>query len=163
MYAATIPPLVQTVTALSAILAKAEAHCAEHKIDEAALTGFRLFPDMLPFTRQVQLASDFACRTPARLTGAEVPSHPDVETTLAQLQTRLATALAYLGSFTEPAFDGAATREITLKMRHGELSFTGQVFLSQFALPNFYFHATTAYNILRHNGLPLGKRDFMGA
>lgn len=163
MYAATIPPLTRSLTALGAILAKADAHCAAQKIDPAALTTFRLFPDMLPFTKQVQLACDFACRTPARLTGADVPSHPDTETTLEELKLRVATALAYVGTFTEAAFAGADSREITLKMRHGELQFTGQVFLSEFALPNFYFHATTAYNILRHNGVVLGKADFMGA
>jgi hypothetical protein len=163
MYAATIPPLTRSLNAMAAILAKTEAHCAAHRIDPAALTAFRLFPDMLPFTRQVQLACDFACRTPARLTGAEVPSHPDTETTLEELKQRVATALAYLGTFTEAAFAGAEHRQITLKMRHGELQFSGQVFLSEFALPNFYFHATTAYNILRHNGVVLGKADFMGA
>ena len=163
MYAATIPPLTRSLTALGAILAKADAHCATQKIDPAALTAFRLFPDMLPFTKQVQLACDFACRTPARLTGADVPSHPDTETTLEELKLRVATALAYVGTFTEASFAGADSREITLKMRHGELQFNGQVFLSEFALPNFYFHATTAYNILRHNGVVLGKADFMGA
>ena len=110
----------------------------------------------------MQLACDFACRTPARLTGAELPSHPDTETTLEELKLRVATALACVGTFTEAAFAGADSRQITLKMRHGELQFTGQVFLSEFALPNFYFHMTTAYNILRHNGVVLGKADFMG-
>jgi hypothetical protein len=110
MYAATIPPLTRSLTALGAILAKADAHCAAHKIDPAALTTFRLFPDMLPFTRQVQLACDFACRTPARLTGAEVPSHPDTETTLEELKLRVATALAYVATFTEASFAGADSR-----------------------------------------------------
>ena len=163
MFAATIPPLTRSLTALGAILAKADAHCAAQKINPAALTTFRLFPDMLPFTRQVQLACDFACRTPARLTGADVPSHPDTETTLEDLKLRVATALAYVGTFTEASFAGADSREITLKMRHGDLQFSGQVFLSEFALPNFYFHATTAYNILRSNGVDVGKTDFLGA
>jgi uncharacterized protein len=159
----TIPPLTRTLGALGGILAKAEAHCEAKKIDPQALLVFRLFPDMFPFTRQVQLACDFAVRIPARLSGAEMPSYPDTETSFAELQARVARARDDVSAYGPARFDGAAERAITVKTRVAELHMTGLQFLTQYALPQVHFHATTAYNILRHNGVDLGKRDYMGA
>lgn len=157
-----IPALDRALTALSNILAKAEAHCAERKIDPAVLLRLRLFPDMYDLTRQVQLTCDFAVRAAARLAGAEIPSFPDVETTLPELQARIAAARAYLASVDPQALAGAAGREIIIKMRDGEMKFDGETFYQGYALPQLYFHLATAYNILRHNGVALGKRDYMG-
>jgi hypothetical protein len=158
----TIPPLTRTLGALSGILGKAEAHCTAKAIDPQALLGFRLFPDMFPFTRQVQLACDFAARIPPRLCGAELPSHPDTETSFAELQDRIARVRAEIGAYGPDRFEGAAQRPITIRTRTAELHMTGLVFLMQYALPQVHFHATTAYDILRHNGVELGKRDYMG-
>ena len=163
MHDITIPPLTRTLGALGGILAKAEVHCTATGIDPQALLGFRLYPDMLPFTRQVQLAYDFAARIPPRLCGAEVPSFPDTEASFAELQARVARVRADVASYGPERFVGAAERAITIKMRMAELQMTGLEFLTQFALPQMHFHATTAYNILRHNGVVLGKRDYMGA
>jgi len=159
----TIPPLTRMLEALGNILAKAEAHCEARKIDPQALLAFRLFPDMYPFTRQVQLACDFAVRIPARLARAEMPSYPDTETTFAELQARVARVRAEVAGYGPERFEGAAERDITIKTRMAELHMTGLQFLTQYALPQVHFHATTAYNILRHNGVDLGKRDYMGA
>jgi hypothetical protein len=159
----TVPPLTRTLGALSGILTKAEAHCSGKGIDPQALLTFRLFPDMFPFTRQVQLACDFAARIPPRLAGADVPSYPDTETTFAELQARVARVRADVAGYGPERFEGAADRQITIKTRVAELQMTGLVFLTQYALPQVHFHATTAYNILRHNGVELGKRDYMGA
>jgi hypothetical protein len=158
----TIPPLTRTLGALANILTKAEAHCTAKGIDPHAMLAFRLYPDMFPFTRQVQLACDFAARIPPRLAGAEVPSYPDTETSFAELQARVARVTADIAGFGPDSFPGAAERQITIKTRAGELNMTGLQFLSQYALPQFYFHVTTAYTILRHNGVELGKRDYMG-
>jgi hypothetical protein len=158
----TIPPLDRTLGALGGILGKAEAHCRDRGIDPEALLTFRLYPDMFPFTRQVQLACDFAARIPPRLCGDEVPSYPDTETSFAELQARVAKVRAALADYGPGRFAGAAERAITIKTRMAELHMTGLVFLTQYALPQVYFHTTTAYNILRHNGVDLGKRDYMG-
>lgn len=158
----TIPPLIRTLDALGVILAKAEAHCTAKAIDPQALLGFRLFPDMFPFTRQVQLACDFAARIPPRLAGAELPSYPDTETSLAELQARVGRVRTEVASYGPERFEGAAERAIVIKMRAGELTLTGLQFLMQYALPQLHFHATTAYAILRHNGVEIGKRDYMG-
>jgi hypothetical protein len=162
MFVFTISPLTRTLNALSKIIEKAEAHCAAHGVDPDVLARDRLFPDMLPLTRQVQLSCDFAARMAARLTGAEVPAFPDVETTLPELRQRIATALDYLAKFKEAQFDDAASRQITIKQRSGEMTMSGEVYHSIYALPQFYFHVTTTYNILRHNGVALGKADYMG-
>lgn len=162
IHAITVPPLTRTLGALGGILAKADAHCTARSIDPAALLAFRLFPDMLPFTRQVQLACDFAARLPARLAGADLPSYPDTETSFAALQARVETARADVAAYDPARFEGAAEREVTIKTQMAELQMTGLVFLTQFALPHVHFHATTAYDILRHNGVELGKRDYMG-
>jgi uncharacterized protein len=163
MYDRSIPVFLHGLTALSGVLNKAEAHCAAQKIDPAAFLGFRLYPDMLAFTRQVQLSCDFAARGAARLAGVEPKSFPDTETDFAGLQARIAAAKDYVGSFSAGDLQGAEAREITLKTGGKERIFSGAAYLSYFALPNFYFHMTTAYDILRHNGVVLSKSDFMGA
>ena len=163
MHAAIVPPLTRSLSALSHLLEVAEAFCADRKIDPAVLLGDRLAPDMFTLTRQVQLACDFAARAASRLAGQEVPSFPDTETTTEQLRRRIAAVQAHLAGFDAAAFDDAAARKITIKVAGQDMSFDGQSFYSSYALPQFYFHMTTAYNILRHNGVRIGKRDFMGA
>lgn len=158
-----VPALARALTALSNILTKAEAHAEARKIEPAALLQFRLFPDMLDFTRQVQLTCDFCVRAAARLSGGDVPSFPDVETSFAALQTRIATAQTYLQGVNTAAFEGAEGREIVLAQRSGEMRMNGQDYYSLYSLPQVYFHLTTAYDILRHNGVEVGKRDYMGA
>ncbi len=162
MHTLSVVPMDRSLAALSGVLAKARAHCEARKIDEAAFLTARLYPDMLPFTRQVQLACDFAARTAARLAGAEVPSFPDTETSFAALQDRIAAARAAMASHAPASFAGAEARQITMRMRGADVTMDGQTFLTQFAIPNFYFHATTAYAILRHGGVEIGKADFMG-
>lgn len=163
MYNSIVPPFSRSLSALSKILTKAEQHCEAHKIDPAVLFAGRLFPDMLPFSRQVQLSCDFAARAAARLSGSDVPNFPDVETSFQELQTRIATALSYLDGFTAEQFADAPARSIELKLRSGDMTLSGLEYLTTYSTPQFYFHVTTAYNILRHNGVPLGKRDYMGA
>lgn len=158
-----VPALSRALHALSNVLTKAEAHCTAHKIDPSVMLSLRLFPDMLNFTKQVQLTCDFSARSVARLSGAEVPSFPDVETTFAELQARIATAKTYVDSFSPAQFDGAETREITIPMRGTEMKMSGADYYTLYSLPQVYFHATTAYDILRHNGVAIGKRDYMGA
>ena len=162
MYDISVPVLSHFLGALSAVLKKAEAHCEARKITPEALLNDRVFPDMLPFTRQVQLVTDFAKGAGARLAGGEPPKYEDTEKTFAELQARIAKTVAFLGSLEKAAFAGADTRIITLKAGGSDMSFPGATFLSSFALPNFYFHYATAYNILRSNGVELGKMDFMG-
>jgi len=163
MFAHTVPPMTRTLTALAAILAKAETHAAARKIDPAALLTARLFPDMFALTRQVQLTADFCARAGARLSGADVPSFPDTETSFAELIARVHTARDYLLGLDPAAFDGAADRVVTIKMRGQDVPMTGLQYLTMYSLPQVYFHAATAYGILRHNGVEVGKLDFMGA
>jgi uncharacterized protein len=163
MHAHIVPPMDRTLAALSGILAKAEAHCDAKGIKPEALLTFRLFPDMFPFTRQVQLTCDFAARATARLAGAEPKGFPDTETSFAELQARIAAAREYMASFPASAHDGAATRPVTIKMRGQDVTLQGLDYLTTYSLPQVYFHAATAYNILRHNGVEVGKRDFIGA
>jgi hypothetical protein len=162
MYQASVPAFLQTLNALSAILAKAADFAAERKLDQAVLLGWRLAPDMFPLARQVQIASDQAKGCCARLAGVEVPKWPDDETTFEALRARIAKTVDYVQTFAPAALDGSEDRAITLPAGSRELRFTGQQYLVGFVLPNFYFHATTAYAILRHCGLPIGKRDFLG-
>lgn len=162
MYQASVPAFTQMLTALSTVLDKAEAHAAARKIDPAVLLGTRLFPDMFPLTRQVQIACDFAKGTTARLAGAEVPAYADTETSFAQLKERIAKTQAFIAAFTPSQIDGSEQRDITLKAGARELHFKGQPYLVGFALPNFYFHASVAYAILRASGVELGKMDFLG-
>ena len=161
--ATIIPPLDRTLGALSTVLTKAEAHATAKNIKPEALLTYRLFPDMLPFTRQVQLACDFAARASARMAGEVPQSFPDTETSFAELQARIAAARAYMATFPAAVYDGAAVREVTIKMRGQDVTMPGLQYLMVYSLPQFYFHVTTAYNILRHNGVELGKADYMGA
>jgi hypothetical protein len=153
----------RTLGALAGVIDKADAHCTARKIDPAALMQARLYPDMFPFTRQVQLASDFAVRGWLRLAGAEPPAIPDTEASLPELAARARLAQAHVAGITAAALDGAAARTVTFRTRLGERSMAGSDYLHHFLLPNVYFHVTTAYNILRHNGVEVGKTDFIGA
>jgi hypothetical protein len=162
-YDSAAPAFLQTLGALSDILKKAEAHAAARKIAPETLLTARLYPDMLPLARQIQLACDFAMKTCARLTGTEVPATPDTEKTFDELQARIAKAVDYVKSYTPAKFDGAENRNVTFPSGPDKtMTLKGQQYLSHFAFPNFYFHAATAHGILRHNGVEIGKRDFMG-
>jgi uncharacterized protein len=162
MFQASVPVFARMLKNLSAILTKAEAYAEARKIDPAALLGTRLFPDMFPLTRQVQLSADFAKNTAARLAGVEIPKFPDEEKSFAELQQRLARTRDFVKSLTAAQIDGSEQREINLTIAGEPITFTGQDYLLHFALPNFYFHLTAAYAILRHCGLEIGKRDFIG-
>jgi hypothetical protein len=162
MYQASTPCFARMLRNLSSIIDKAEAHCAAKKIEPAALTGARLFPDMFAFTRQVQIACDTAKGAVARLAGAEIPKHEDTEQTFAELKARIAKTLDFIESVPAAKIDGSEEREVVLQMRSGERRFKGMQYLLGHAYPNLYFHVTTAYNILRHNGVELGKIDFLG-
>ena len=162
LYAAAVPPMRHMLRNLSTLLAKAAAHCEARKIDPQALLGSRLYPDMLPLTRQVLIATDTAKGAAARLAGVEVPRFEDTETTFAELQARIDKTIAVLDSVTPAQFEGAETRQIVLPMRDRTLEFTGADYFTSFAQPNFYFHVTTAYALLRHGGVEIGKRDFLG-
>jgi len=147
---------------LDAILGKAEAAIAEGRLVEPDVLHARLAPDMFDFTRQVQLTTDFAKSPPARLAGVEVPKFPDEETTLAQLRSRIGKVAQFVGGFQASQFEGAAQRQIVIPLRDRTLDMVGSDYLFDFAIPNFYFHYTTAYDLLRHLGLAIGKRDFVG-
>ncbi len=162
IHASSVLAMDRTLGALSAILTKASAQCDAKGIKPEAFLGFRLFPDMFPFTRQVQLSCDFAARAAARLAGAEPQSFPDTETSFADLQARIAAVRAYMASFPAAAYDEAATRDVTIKMRGQDVTMPGLQYLTLYSLPQFHFHATTAYTILRHNGVEIGKGDYMG-
>ena len=162
-YDVAVPVFARMLRNLSAILAKGVASAEARKIDPSVLIAARLAPDMHSLARQVQIASDAAKGAGARLTGAESPSFPDTETTFPELQARIEKTIAYLEGLDPAAFNGAESRSITLKFPGNEFVLTGQVFLLNFALPNFYFHVATAYDILRHNGVDVGKLDFIGA
>ena len=162
-YDAVVPAYLQMLGSLSGILTKAEAHCSAKNIQPEVLLGSRLFPDMLPLSKQIQLASDFAAKGCARLTHSEVPSTPDTERTFEELKQRLAKTIDYVKSFKPAQFDGADARDVTFPAGPDKtMTVKGQQFLSHFSLPNFYFHAATAHDILRHNGVEIGKRDFLG-
>ncbi len=163
MYQASVPAFQRALAALDAILDKALAYAEERKIDPAALTSARLYPDMHPLNRQVQLLSDTAKGACARLAGLPVPSFADTETTIPELKARIAKTLDFIATVRPEQIDGSEARDITLKAGAREYTFKGQDYLVFFALPNFYFHVTTAYAILRHNGLPIGKLDYLGA
>jgi hypothetical protein len=164
MSQASIPVFETAINALAAILEKAEAYATAKKIDPSVLLQSRLAPDMYPLARQVQIVTDQAKNGSARLAGVEPPSYEDKETTLAELKARLAKTVAYIKTLDARAMDGSADREITFPLgptNKGHMK--GSDYLNQFVLPNFYFHLTAAYAILRHCGLEIGKRDFMGA
>ncbi|CAD6542281.1 hypothetical protein LMG27952_03899 [Paraburkholderia hiiakae] len=163
MYQASVPVLARGLTNLQNIIGKAQAHAAEKQIDPSVLTGARLFPDMLPLMRQIYIATDTAKGCAARLAGVEPPKFDDVEVTFDELHARIQKTIDYLNAFKPEQIDGTEARSITLKMRSGPIEFTGQSYLLGFVLPNFFFHVTTAYDILRHNGVELGKLDYLGA
>jgi hypothetical protein len=163
MYQASVPVFQRTLGALDKILDKAAAYAAERKIDPATLLGARLYPDMFPLSRQVQIATDHAKGASARLAGVPVPSFEDNEKTFAELKARIGKTLDFIGTFKPAQIDGSEGRDISLKAGPRELTFKGQDYLLFFALPNFYFHATTAFGILRHNGASIGKLDFLNA
>ena len=163
MYQASIPVFTQMLGGLKTVLSKAEAHAIDKKIDPNALLQARLFPDMFALLRQVQVATDFAKSVSARLAGVPVPQLPDTEQTFADLQARIDTVLGFLAGLTEAQLADAATREIVSQAgTPKEKRFTGQSYLLNYGLPHFFFHTTTAYNILRHNGVEVGKKDFVG-
>jgi len=163
MYQASVPVFIKGLTNLRALLAKAIAHGEAKKIDDAVFVNARLYPDMLPLSGQVQIASDMARGTMARLTSAEPPAWEDDEKTIADLVARIDKTIDYLKSFTASQIDGSEALEIKRKIRGQERTFTGVNYLLQFSMPNFYFHTTTAYDILRHNGVEIGKLDFLGS
>ena len=163
MYQASVPLFVRMLTNLRTILQKAAAHAQAKKIDESVLLQARLYPDMFALVQQVQIASDFARGTAARLAGKEPPSYEDSEKSVAELVSRIDRTLDYLRTVKASEIDGSEGREIVRPIRGQPKKFTGINYLIQFALPNFFFHTTTAYAILRHNGIEIGKTDFIGA
>ena len=163
MYQVAIPPLVHSLTNLVNILSKGESYAEEKKIEASVLLSSRLYPDMFPLTRQVQIASDIARRGIARLAGSEVTKREDKESSFGELKTRLQETIAYLKTFTPEQIDGTESKSISLPVGEETLTFEGQSFLLYFILPNVYFHVTTAYDILRHCGVELGKRDYLGS
>ena len=163
MHAASVPVFVRMLGNLLAWLDKAEAHAQARQFDAQNYLGLRLAPDMLPFARQIQIASDGAKACVARLAGIEVPKWGDDETTLDELRARVRRTIEYVQSFEPARFEGSEQREILVPTRAGEpRRFTGEDYLRFFVLPNFYFHLTTAYALLRHAGVELGKRDYLG-
>jgi uncharacterized protein len=162
-YDASVPAFLQILGALSGILTKAEAYCTAKKIQPEVLLGARLFPDMLPLSKQIQLACDFSAKGCARLAHVEVPSTPDTEKSFEELRQRLAKTIDYLKTFKPAQFEGGDTKDVTFPIGPDKtLTLKGQQFLNNFAFGNFYFHAATAHGILRHNGVEIGKRDFLG-
>jgi hypothetical protein len=161
MYQASVPVFRQLLGALDTCLDKAIAYAAAKKFDPTVLVNARLYPDMFPFVRQVMIATDFAKGASARLAGVEVPKFADDETTLEALKARIQKTLDFLAGLQPAQFDGAETRDVTIPLRGEPTTFKGQAYLLHFAMPNFYFHATTAYAILRHNGVEIGKPDFI--
>jgi hypothetical protein len=162
-YDATVPAYLQILSSLSGLLTKAEAHCEAKKIQPEVLLGARLYPDMLPFSKQIQLVSDFAAKGCARLTGSVVPSTPDTEKTFAELKQRLANTIEYVKTFKPAQFEGCDAKDVTFPTGpNATTTLKGQDFVNRVSFPNFYFHAAIAHGILRHNGVEVGKRDFLG-
>jgi hypothetical protein len=162
MYQASAPRFVHMLKNLAAILDKAQAHCDARKIDPLVLASYRLYPDMFPMSRQVQIACDTAKACVARLAGVEIPEHEDTEKTFAELRARIAKTIDFVETVTPAQLDGSEDRDIVYRIGSEERRFKGMQYLLGNAWPNFYFHVTTAYDILRHNGVELGKRDFLG-
>jgi hypothetical protein len=163
IYDASVPVMIRSLTALSKILDKAVAQAKAEDKPLAGFLGAQLAPDMRPFPFQIQSASDAAKGCAARLAGIEAPSMPDTETTFPELSARIKKTIDFLNTIKPEQLKGAEDREIVLKFPNGEFKFTGKDFLAGFALPNFFFHVTTAYAILRHKGINIGKMDFLGA
>jgi len=163
LYDVSIPALVRGLTNLSAILDKAAAHAEAKKFDSIVLVQARVYPDMHPLSRQVQIACDTAKGAAARLAGIEIPKHEDNEVTLADLKARVAKTLSFVNTVAADQLKGAETRAIEIKTPRGSWNFTGLSYLTGFVLPNFYFHLSMVYALLRHNGIEIGKADFLGA
>ena len=163
LYDFSIPALIRGLNNMSAILDKAIAHAAAKKIDPATLAQLRLFPDMHPLTRQVQIACDTAKGAAGRLAGVEAPKHEDSEATLPELKARIAKTLEFLKTVTPAQVDGDETRPIEIKFPSGSWKFTAKSYVVDFVLPNFYFHDAMVYALLRESGLEIGKGDFLGA
>jgi len=164
LYAASVPVFKQMLLALSDVLRKAEAHALDRKIDPAVLLQSRMFPDMFPLVRQVQIACDFAKSVPARVAGIEVATYEDNEQSFTELQQRISKTVALLNAMTVEQMDGGDGKEIVLRPgTPKEKKLSGQAYVLAYGLPQFFFHVTTAYNLLRHNGVEIGKKDFMGA
>lgn len=162
MYQTTLPPAIGALTTLRHLLAKAAAHCEARKIDGSAFIGFRLFPDMLPFASQIRIATDMSRLCVWRLSGVEAPKFQDDEKTFAELDARLEKTLAFLSAAQPAQIDGTEDRPITFKTARGEVTLRAIDYVQRFVLPNVYFHTTTTYNMLRHNGVDIGKADFLG-
>lgn len=163
MYSASVPVYAHTLANLERILDKAEAHAAAKKFDPAVLLGVRLAPDMLPLAKQIQIACDAAKLSVARLAGIDSPKFEDNEASLADLKARIGKTLEFLKTVPAEKVDGSEKREVRVPRRDGEMKFDGETYLKHYALPNFFFHVTTTYALLRHNGVELGKADYLGA
>lgn len=162
MYNASIPPMIKSLGNLEAILDKAIAHAAARKIDDAAFVEARLFPDMFPFARQIRIATDMSKGAGARLAGIDIPKFEDNEKTLPELKARVRKAMDFLKTLTAAQIDGTEDKAITLTAGPNTFNFKGLDYLNAWVLPNFYFHVATAYNLLRHGGVEIGKMDFLG-
>lgn len=162
IYETSVPVLIRALGVLSDLLDKGEAHARAQDLDPAELTQARLAPDMLPLARQIHIATDGAKGAGARLAGVEIPSYPDTETTFPELRARIARTIDFLKDLDPAAFTGAEDRQVELKVGGSTIPFSGRDFLLTFALPNFFFHIVTAYDILRHKGVAIGKRDYLG-
>ncbi len=163
MYQASVPVLIRALGNLSNLLAKGQAHCTAKKIDETVMTGSRLYPDMFPLARQVMIATDMSKGCGARLAGIEIPKYEDNEKTFDELKARLGKTIDFLKSLDRAAIDASVDKDVTLALRSGNLTFKASDYLFNYALPNVFFHSSTAYAILRHNGVEIGKGDFLGA
>lgn len=163
MYSASAPVFIRMLGNLRAILEKGAAHATAKKFDAAVLVNGRLAPDMFALARQVQIATDAVKGCVSRLAGADVPKYEDKEATIPELLERIDKTIAHVKSFKPEQIDGTEAKAIVIKSPRGDLNFTGQQYLLHFVLPNMYFHITTAYNILRHNGVEIGKQDYLGA
>ncbi len=163
MYQASVPVIVRALENLSAVLKKAEEFANSNDIPAEQLTEAKLIDDMFPLVRQIQIASDGAKGAGARLAGVEIPSFADTEKTFAEMQERIGKTIAFLKTIKPAQIDGSEDKKIVVQMKSGDLTFTGQDYLLNFAIPNVFFHVTTAYGILRHKGVPIGKKDYLGA
>lgn len=162
MYQASVPVFIHMLENLSAIMKKAQEHAEAKKIDPSVLINARLYPDMFPLSRQIQIVSDTVKGGAARLAGVEIPSFEDNETTFPQLQERIAKTISFLKTINASAIDGTEAKSIVVNARGKETTYVGQPFLINYVLPNLYFHTTVAYAILRHNGVEVGKKDYLG-
>jgi hypothetical protein len=163
MYQACVPVITQMLNGLAVVVDKSAAHCTEKKLEESAFLQARLFPDMFTLGRQVKQATDFARNAPGRLAGVASAAFPDADSSFAELKDRIAKSLEFVKSFTPAQLDGTEEKEIAWTAGARQMSFKGQEYLLHFCLPHFFFHCTTAYAILRHNGVEIGKRDYMGS